>query len=283
MNNNETRLEELAKAIEEGNQDLALELAQSLRSGDLEFDEAILVATGFLEGGAPSDALELLQALETAVPPSEISEALEAELQELLKVRLAEALYATGDPEKALETLQPIASRGVQEAADREYFSALCCDHLGDRALADAHFAMATELDPERNPPIPSISIEDAQDIVGQVIGELPEALRDAVEKVPILIEDLPSISWIRETGGEIHPDTLGLYTGVNLMDRSYLGIDSFEKIPTEASIHIFRRNLERISHDPEQLRSEIRITLLHELGHHLGLDEEDVDRLGLS
>ena len=218
MNNNETRLEELAKAIEEGNQDLALELARSLLSGDLEFDETILVATGFLEGGSPSDGLELLQALESAEPPSEISEAQEAELQELLRVRLAEALYATGDPEKALETLQPVASRGVEEAADREYFTALCCDHLGDRALADAHLAMATELDPERNPPIPTISIEDAQNIVGQVIGELPDALRDAVQKVPILIEDLPSISWIRETGGEIHPDTLGLYTGVNLM-----------------------------------------------------------------
>ena len=81
MNNNEPELEELVNAIEAGNQDLALQLAQSLRSKVFEIDETILVATGFLEGGSPSEALELLQALEGNLTASEFSEAQEAELQ----------------------------------------------------------------------------------------------------------------------------------------------------------------------------------------------------------
>lgn len=283
MDNDETKFEELANAIEAGDQDLALQLALSLRSKVTEMDEKILVATGFLEGGSPSDALELLKSMDGNLLESEFSEAQEAELEELMKVRLAEALYATGHPKEALATLESVASRGVREASDREYFTALCWDHLGDQALADAHLAMATELDPDRNPPIPSISREEAHRIVVEVIGELPEAVRTSVEEVPILIEDLPDTRWIQETKGEIHPDTLGLYTGVSLIDRSHFDIGSFDKLPTAACIHIYRRNLERISQDPDQLRTEIRITLLHELGHHLGLDEDDVDRLGLS
>lgn len=283
MNNDGKKFDDLAQAIEDGDQDLALRLAQSLRSKVSELDEAIVVASGFLEGGAPTDALELLQALEQNLAPSQYTEPEETELQELLKIRMAEAQYWTGYPKEALKSLEAVTSRGVHEASYREYFTACCWDHLGDRTLANAHFAMATDLDPERNPPIPSITLEEAHGIVWQVVEELPEKLRNVAEEVPMLIEDLPDIRWIRETGGEIHPDTLGLYTGVNLIDRSYLSFDNFETIPTEATIHIFRRNLERISQNREQLRSEIRITLLHELGHHLGLDEEDVDRLGLS
>ena len=271
----EEQLKELENAILDGDRERILELAKRLQPRVSDLDDQLLVATGFLEAGAPVKALEILQPL--------VAISANTEQTELLKVRIAEALYATGNPQAALESLKTVTSRGVQEASDREYFTGLCCDHLGDRVLANAHFSMATELDPDRSPAIPMISTEEAQSIVEEVIQELPDSLRQPLEEVPILIEDLPHLDLIQETEGEIHPDTLGLYTGVSLQDRSHLDADDFTNMQTTAAIRIYRRNLERISQDQEELRAEIRITLLHEFGHHLGLDEDEVDRLGLS
>ncbi len=110
------------------------------------------------------------------------------------------------------------------------------------------------------------------------MIAELPEAVRALIPQVPVVIDDLPPLATIRETRGGISHDTLGLYTGVSLADRG-----SFDPSGPPTMIQIFRRNLERFARDRAELEEEIRITLLHELGHHLGLDEDDVDRLGLA
>ena len=45
----------------------------------------------------------------------------------------------------------------------------------------------------------------------------------------------------------------------------------------------IFKRNLEKICHDREDLIDQIQITVRHEIGHYLGLDEDDMERLGLA
>jgi predicted Zn-dependent protease with MMP-like domain len=47
--------------------------------------------------------------------------------------------------------------------------------------------------------------------------------------------------------------------------------------------ITLFRFNLARLANDPEELRSQLRITLLHEIGHALGLDEDDLAERGLA
>ena len=283
MVDSESDLEKLRNAVEDGDVNRSLALAKLLRSNVSRMDETILVATGFLAGGSPFDALKLLESLAGTPVASDLPQNRAQELEQLLKVRLAEALYSTGDPRGALESLQSVTPSGVQETSDREYFIGLCQDHLGELALAEAHFERAARLDPLRNPPIPSISEREAHLLVSGVIEELPEPLRKSLAEVPVMIEDLPDRKQIVETRGEVHPDTLGLYSGINLVDRSHLEVGDIGEIPTGASIRIYRRNLERISQDREELRSEIRITLLHEFGHHLGLDEDDVDRLGLS
>jgi predicted Zn-dependent protease with MMP-like domain len=106
-------------------------------------------------------------------------------------------------------------------------------------------------------------------DAVTQALDSLPAELRDAMSNVAIVVED--------ENREE--PDLYGLYTGIALPDRtsSYGGV-----LPDK--IAIYRRPLEEdFGHDPDLLVEEIRVTVLHEIAHHFGIDEDRLDELGWS
>ena len=106
-------------------------------------------------------------------------------------------------------------------------------------------------------------------DAVTQALDSLPAELREAMSNVAIVVED--------ENREE--PDLYGLYTGIALPDRtsSYGGV-----LPDK--IAIYRRPLEEdFGHDPGLLVEEIRITVLHEIAHHFGIDEDRLDELGWS
>lgn len=122
---------------------------------------------------------------------------------------------------------------------------------------------------------------------VGRVISQLPESILDMIEEVPIVLLDEPSDQMLRDL--EIEPDDhnarseiCGLHSGVPLTEA---GIETPPELPTV--IHLFRRGLAELSRtdegqiDPETLDREVRITILHELGHHFGLDEDDLESLG--
>ena len=148
---------------------------------------------------------------------------------------------------------------------------------IGPGDAADRCFLEATRLDGDLPTPV-SISPDDAQRVVSDVVAKLPDELQHAFEELPVVVQDLPSLDLIRSTYGAVHPDTLGLYTGSNLFER---GAFDFAGLPP--TIFIYRRNLERFVKTPEELREEIETTLLHELGHHLGYEEDDLDELGLA
>jgi predicted Zn-dependent protease with MMP-like domain len=75
-----------------------------------------------------------------------------------------------------------------------------------------------------------------------------------------------------------VDPRLLGLFSGVPLPDKTAVGPPA----PVLDAIHLFQHNLERACRDREQLRAEIRITVLHETAHFFGLDDEDLEKLGL-
>jgi predicted Zn-dependent protease with MMP-like domain len=103
------------------------------------------------------------------------------------------------------------------------------------------------------------------EDEVRAALDELPPALAKGLYNVAVLIED--------ERPGE--PNLFGLYEGVPLPDR---GIQE----PLEPDrITLYRRPLEESYPDPLDLREQIRITVLHELAHYFGIDEERLDELG--
>jgi predicted Zn-dependent protease with MMP-like domain len=102
-------------------------------------------------------------------------------------------------------------------------------------------------------------------DHVRAALDELPPGLARALRNVAVVVED--------ENPDD--PDLFGLYQGVPLPERG----DDTGLLPDKISI--YRIPLEESFPDPGELREEIRITVLHELAHYFGLDEERLAELG--
>jgi predicted Zn-dependent protease with MMP-like domain len=102
-------------------------------------------------------------------------------------------------------------------------------------------------------------------DHVRAALDELPPNIAAALENVAVVVED--------ENPDD--PDLLGLYHGVPLPERG----DVSGMLPDKISI--YRIPLEESFPDPDDLREEIRITVLHELAHYFGLDEDRITDLG--
>jgi predicted Zn-dependent protease with MMP-like domain len=102
-------------------------------------------------------------------------------------------------------------------------------------------------------------------DHVRAALDELPPHLAAALKNVAVVVED----------ENPEDPDLLGLYHGVPLMERG----DTTGMLPDKISI--YRVPLEESFLDPDELREEIRITVLHELAHYFGLDEDRIADLG--
>jgi predicted Zn-dependent protease with MMP-like domain len=100
---------------------------------------------------------------------------------------------------------------------------------------------------------------------VRAALDELPPHIAGALENVAVVVEDEHPED----------PDLFGLYHGVPLPERG----DVSGLLPDKISI--YRVPLEESFHDPEELREEIRITVLHELAHYFGLDEDRIAELG--
>ena len=107
-------------------------------------------------------------------------------------------------------------------------------------------------------------------------LSELPPVFRDALSNVAVVVEDWPP-DWLLDELGIPPEDTLyGFYHGVPLPERS---VQDSGNLPDKISI--YRGPLEEDFPDPGELSREIRITLLHEIGHYFGMGEEELDRLG--
>jgi predicted Zn-dependent protease with MMP-like domain len=103
------------------------------------------------------------------------------------------------------------------------------------------------------------------EDHVRAALDELPPHIAAALKNVAVVVE--------RENPED--PDLFGLYHGVPLPERG----DVSGLLPDKISI--YRIPLEASFADPEELQEEIRITVLHELAHYFGLDEERIAELG--
>lgn len=109
---------------------------------------------------------------------------------------------------------------------------------------------------------------------------DLPPDFREELKQIPVLIEDEPPPHILEEFGidpGSQDADLCGLHWGIPLDERS-ITESSFEP----NAIFLYRGPIFRlVEWDAEELEEQIWITLLHELGHHFGLSEEDLEELG--
>jgi predicted Zn-dependent protease with MMP-like domain len=93
-----------------------------------------------------------------------------------------------------------------------------------------------------------------------------------------VAIDMVPMPDPRRDAREGLHPEMLGLYEGVPIAAGSEAA-----SFTLPGRIRIFKRNIERMARDREQLVRELRTTLLHEIGHHLGWDEDELSARGLA
>jgi predicted Zn-dependent protease with MMP-like domain len=111
--------------------------------------------------------------------------------------------------------------------------------------------------------------------LVDRALAGIPAPYDQALREVAILIEDEPSQRQKAENDIEPWDSMYGLYEGV---PRSEYGAD-WSATPNR--ITLFRLPLEEDFPDPMELEEEVRMTVLHELAHHLGIDDDRLDELG--
>jgi predicted Zn-dependent protease with MMP-like domain len=139
-------------------------------------------------------------------------------------------------------------------------------------------FREARKLDPERFAAPKHMSNEAFDNVVAEALDALPHQVQEAIGNIPIIIEDLPDPDEISQASPPLSPTTLGLFLGVAPSDISVLdGAGGDQPV-----ILLFKRNLERAFPDREDLVEEIRVTVIHEIGHALGLSEDDLIDRGL-
>ena len=104
---------------------------------------------------------------------------------------------------------------------------------------------------------------------------QLPREMARRAAEVPVVMLPRPTKAMVRDDG--VDPDLLGLFVGPNCAE----GIESGDPLPPE--ILLFLENLwDYADGDEELFREEVRVTYYHELGHYLGLEEDDLEDRGL-
>lgn len=112
---------------------------------------------------------------------------------------------------------------------------------------------------------------------IARLLERLPEEFLSRLHNVAIVIEKRPKNSQLKAMGLDPRRDALyGLYEGTPLPERSAL----YPPVLPD-KITIFSEPLTRDYPDPVKLRNQIRLTLLHEIAHYFGMDEEEIEDLG--
>jgi predicted Zn-dependent protease with MMP-like domain len=115
---------------------------------------------------------------------------------------------------------------------------------------------------------------EEFKEVVAQAMDSLPDEFKDKLENIEVVVEDFPPPDVKREfPRGRL---ILGLYQGVPHTRRTtHYGLVMPDKIS------LYKRNIERVSVSREQAYRQIRKTLLHEIGHHFSLSDDDLYDIG--
>lgn len=234
---------------------------------------------------SPDEAQELVQEGEEALEEGEYEDALvafERALEEdpehwgaaLDRCEALHLLWRTDEALTGIQALQPPADE--EDDADRADLEARILEAAGEFTAADVLFEEASRLDPENFPRPVRTTRDDFRTILDDVLRGLPKKIRDVVAKIPVTVEPKPTAE-MADQAPHISPEILGLFVGTSIGEK----VGAASGFPDV--VLLFQRNLERAGKNRAEVAKEIRITLLHEYGHYLGFEEEDMERLGLA
>jgi predicted Zn-dependent protease with MMP-like domain/Flp pilus assembly protein TadD len=187
----------------------------------------------------------------------------------MLALDLAELALAAEDSSAAGRWIE-IALEDKTLEADALHLLGRVHEMRDEREEMIAVWKKVRALDAAAPAPDVSISEDEVERIASAALDLLPAEVKDKLANVPIMIDDLPSDALVDEG---TDPRLLGLFQGTPMAD---------DLAPVVTTILLFKRNLERVSIDLDQLADEITITVLHETAHYFGLEEADLERIGL-
>ncbi len=261
-----SRLDRVWDLMEEGDPErAALELRSSFPDRLTHPDVRVVDAAVALEEGNPERALTALDGAERSADP-----ALFFHLRAAARYDMCQFTQAREDADRALAIRPDLA-----EALD---LMSRASDHLGDSEVAADYAEQANALDPERYPEPLDLDDDAFDALVEKSLAELPAVVKQRVQEIPVVVEPLPDSAILTAEQPPLSPDILGLFVGRDLMSRTTQDLPS-----APGAIYLFRRNLLRFCTTQEDLEREVRVTVQHEVGHLLGLDEDDLETWGLA
>jgi predicted Zn-dependent protease with MMP-like domain len=232
---------------------------------DAELDEA-LAMLGELLAEAPDEAFETFGAL-----PEEVRALPDFQLMlahiELRRERLVEA--------------RAVLKRLLEEEsddADAHHLLGDVLEDLGESDAATKHFLETLRLDAEDAAERDEDERRELFDLVEaelkRTMHELPPRFSKLLADVPLVVESLPAEHHVVDG---LDPRALGLFEGPIQAER-----DGLEQPVAPTRIVLFAENLAAEFPDDDELCAQVGVTVLHEIGHYFGLDEDDLARLGL-
>ena len=111
--------------------------------------------------------------------------------------------------------------------------------------------------------------------LVVEAFQQIPDELKTYLDNVDVIVDDMPS--WDQLAGHQIEEGEylLGLYEGIPLPDRDEYGMVLPDKIT------LFQESIESVCSDNDEIVEQIRLTVVHEVAHHFGIDDDRLHQLG--
>jgi predicted Zn-dependent protease with MMP-like domain len=176
---------------------------------------------------------------------------------------------------------QAAFERVLKDAADdpwSHHYLGLLAERRGDGKEAKKRFGRAQQLAPEEFPPPVALSEAEFDKALEDAVKALPAHVKEYLDNATIAVEDIPSDEDLVGQAPPLSPCILGVFRGTPVGERSVT--NAYDHFP--AAIVLYQKNLERFARTREELIEQIGITVMHEVGHLMGLDEDDLWQRGL-
>jgi predicted Zn-dependent protease with MMP-like domain len=124
----------------------------------------------------------------------------------------------------------------------------------------------------------PRTSLKAFEALVAEALDDLPPYVQARLENVAVVVEERAGPDRLDQLGNDSSHDLLGLYEGVNRLDRA----TGYHLVAPDRITLFWRPIIEEVGRgDREAIRREVRKTVIHEVAHHFGMDDDELERLG--
>ncbi len=248
-----------------------LDVANASKDEESAVQMGRISAMAFNDLGQPADALEradwVLEHVKGHVDPDASYERALA-LFELCRFNEAKAAFTSllADPERG---------------AHAHHHLGLLFEREGKLKDAEKHFTAARERSKDDFPEPVLLTEDEFRAEVKKAVAKLPEDMKRDIRGVPVSTEDLPGTDDLKAVEPPLSPTILGLFRGPPLDEACTPEPGAAADAPCR-SVVLYRKNLARAVKTKEELIEQIRVTLLHEVGHLRGEDDFELAARGL-